>query len=287
MAIAAFFVLASCSKTIKVDPVSFDVTTASTSYSTGDTVNFKFTGQPDMITFYSGERGHNYAYRDRTIAKGNPQMQFTTWARYGTQENTLHLEISSDFDGDYTPEGISKATWTDITDKATLSTGSNNTPSGIIDLSPYTEAGKTFYFAFKYTGTTGSTQKKWYIENFHINLLLEDSSLSSVVDISSAGWTNVSIKEDLNQLKITSTQVLIAGGPGSSPDHENWIVTKPLNPNKVSPDKGLAIKEISKNLYQYSQVYNNAGVFKAVFVGTNATTDEESSVIKTINLTIK
>jgi hypothetical protein len=286
MAAAALLLLASCSKTLKVDPVSFDVTTALNKYNVDSSVNFIFKGQPDMITFYSGEPGHNYEYRDRTIAKGKPQMQFTSLSQYGTQQNTLQLFISKDFDGTYDAADIAKATWTDITDKATLSTGGPNVPSGVIDLSSYTEAGKTFYFAFKYTGSSASTQKTWTIKEFQINLLLDDGSETSVADMVSAGWNAVSIKNDGRVWSVSASQLRIAGGGGGTPDNEDWLITSPLNPNKVSPDRGVAIKNITNNLPDYSYVYVAPGSYNPVFVGVNATRDGEKSAVKQLKITV-
>ena len=286
-AATVLFVLASCNKTLKVDPVSLEVTTASTTYNAGDTVNFMFKGQPDMITFYSGEPGHNYENRDRTVAKGAPQVQFTSYAQYGTQQNTLLLLVSKDFDGNYDSSDIYKATWTDITDKATLSTGSPDEPSGIIDLSAYTADNKPIYFAFKYTGETGSTQKTWTIKDFQINLLLDDGSLSSVADMVSAGWTAVNIKNDQKVWSISSSQLKIAGGNGAADTNEDWLITSALNTNKVLPDVGVAIKDITIALPDYAYVYANPGSFKPVFVAVNATADGEKTLVKTVALTIK
>ena len=285
-ATSVLFVLASCNKTLKIDPVSFEVTTALTSYKVGDTVNFMFKGQPDMITFYSGEPGHNYENRDRTIAKGAPQMQFTSYSQYGTQQNTLLLLVSTDFDGIYDSADIYKATWTDITNKATLSTGGPDEPSGIIDLSPYVSDNKPIYVAYKYTGESSSTQKTWTIKDFQINLLQDDGSESSIADIVSAGWKAVNIKNAQKVWSISASQLKIAGGGGGTDDNEDWLITSPLNTNKVLPDVGVAIKDITMAMPGYSYVYTNAGSFKPVFVAVNATADGVKSTEKQLSITV-
>ena len=286
IATVVLFVLASCNKTLKVDSVSLSVNTASTSYNAGDSVNFMFTGQPDMITFYSGETGHNYLYRNRTTSVGNVQLQFASYAQYGTQDSTLHLLVSTNFNGSYDSADIYQATWTDVTNQATLSTGSNNTPSGIIDLSADTVANKPIYFAFKYVGDTGSTQKTWIITNFQINLLLADSSTTSISNISNAGWKAVNIKNSAAVWKITSTQVSIAGGNDMTNANEDWLITSPLTTNNVLPDQGIAIKNITQKLFQFSYIYKKPGSYNAYFVGTNATADGVKSLVKTVGLTI-
>jgi len=60
---------AACNKK-KVYPLGFDVTTAKASYAVGDTVNFVFSGNPDLITFYSGEQGSRYANRNDVDSTG-------------------------------------------------------------------------------------------------------------------------------------------------------------------------------------------------------------------------
>ena len=58
--------LASCEKELEPKPISFDVTTAGKTYHAGDTVFFTLSGNPDIITFYSGQPGTDYAFKDRT-----------------------------------------------------------------------------------------------------------------------------------------------------------------------------------------------------------------------------
>jgi hypothetical protein len=57
---AVLVAFASCSKKLSIDPLSFAVTTKSATYNVGDTVNFNFTGNPDIISFYSGLPGNTY-----------------------------------------------------------------------------------------------------------------------------------------------------------------------------------------------------------------------------------
>ncbi|HMI62847.1 MAG TPA: DUF5017 domain-containing protein [Puia sp.] len=49
-----------CNKVTIKAPNNFNVTTSKTAYKTGDSVVFKFTGNPDNINFYTGEAGRKY-----------------------------------------------------------------------------------------------------------------------------------------------------------------------------------------------------------------------------------
>lgn len=58
----------------------------------GETVNFNLVGSPDFITFYSGELGHQYIYRNRLDGNiddvKSSVLNFTVWAQYGVANST-------------------------------------------------------------------------------------------------------------------------------------------------------------------------------------------------------
>ena len=60
--IAVLAVSAACEKELVPAPVSFDVTVTDHDYQVGDTITFRISGNPDMITFYPGEPGANYDF---------------------------------------------------------------------------------------------------------------------------------------------------------------------------------------------------------------------------------
>mgnify|MGYP002378707266 CR=1 FL=1 len=285
--IAVSAMLTSCEKDLKPDPVSFNVTTTENDYQAGDTVNFSFSGNPDMIMFYSGEPGSVYDFKGRTSADGMSQMQFTSYVQAGTQTGSLALLVSADFDGTYSGTGISAATWTDITSQATLSTGDNNTPSGIIDLSSFVNDDKPVYFAFKYTGKTGSVQNTWTIKNFGINLVMPDGSTFATANMTTAGWKAVNVKNPSKAWAISASQLQIAGGDENAEDNEDWLITAPLVLNKVNPDRGVPIKDISILLDEFSYIYSTPGKYKAVFEAFNAAGTTQKSAQREIEITIR
>jgi acetoin utilization deacetylase AcuC-like enzyme len=61
---------AACNKK-EVAPLHFQVTVSGYSFRAGDTVQFVFTGNPDLITFYSGEDGHRYDHRHDLDSTGD------------------------------------------------------------------------------------------------------------------------------------------------------------------------------------------------------------------------
>jgi hypothetical protein len=282
---AALTAFVSCSKNLAIKPLSFDVTTSSTTYRVGDTVHFNFTGNPDFIGVYSGEDGHNYDFRNRTTIDGISQLQFTSYAQFGTQLNTLQLKVSNDFTGTYDATNVGQATWTDITSRATLSTGVNNTPSGIVDLTDFLAQKKPIYFAFKFVGAASSTQKTWTINNLTLNLLKADNTILPITDIANAGWRQVNILNPAVVWTFNATQVRIAGGTG--PDNEDWAITKLLYLNNIAPDVAVAVKNITQIVNSYDYVFTKAGTYKVVFLAANASGDAQESTTKEINLTIQ
>lgn len=62
--LAVSAIAVSCKKELSPEPLSFNVTTAGNVYHAGDTVVFNFSGEPDIITFYSGEPGADYELRN-------------------------------------------------------------------------------------------------------------------------------------------------------------------------------------------------------------------------------
>ena len=74
-----------------VSSPDFNVTADKLSIKANETVNFSFDGNPDFITFYSGELGKKYDNMHRTLALGTSTFEFTSTATSGTQLNTLAL----------------------------------------------------------------------------------------------------------------------------------------------------------------------------------------------------
>ena len=134
--LAALFASAGCSKEDSVDMPSFEVTLPGSVFKVGEPVAFSLSGNPDIISFYSGEAGNAYEYKDKDrITPAEMTLSFTTLASSGTagypNPAMAPISYSTDFDGDYTEEGVRRATWTDISDNFKFPTDvGQNIPSG-------------------------------------------------------------------------------------------------------------------------------------------------------------
>lgn len=147
-----------------VDSLSFNVRTEGgvTTVKTDEEIHFLIDGNADYITFYSGEDGNNYDNKSRTEAEiasltlsCNIKQQYNDLSYWNKE--IIHAYISTDFSGVYTPEELSKATWTPISGNeyghlpmpmATAASAAET--SGTVNLSLFTNINKNFYVAFQY-----------------------------------------------------------------------------------------------------------------------------------------
>jgi hypothetical protein len=333
--LAGTLMLMACDKSIDEKPVSFDVISTkkngqeTATFKTTDTIVYKLSGLPDVITFYSGAVGQRYEFKDRITANGIPQLQFTSVRANGTQANSIQLLISSDFKGVVaksqtitgvitrdtaaTNANIAAANWTDITSRAAWSTGATTaTPSGVVNLSDFAAQGKPVFIAFKYKATAGSIQNKWTIGALSLNNLLEDNTVYTQANFAASnqlitnygvntpglGWLSI-YDENLNANKygwVYTTGVGAAGSlvitgaatvPAATAPAESWAILGPVDLRKVTPDAGLAIKEITALVKTYtSTTVYTAGNYKATFVASNNTVDGKSVAVKQLPITI-
>ncbi|EHQ26825.1 DUF5017 domain-containing protein [Mucilaginibacter paludis] len=286
----------SCKKSA-IQLSAFDVQTAKTEYKAGDTVTFKFSGDPDIISFYSGEKGKEYKFKDRTTVAGVLGLEIKTQVLYGTQANNLSLLYSTDFNGLYDTTSVRKATWTDITSRFTLSTAAGGavgtqTSSGVVNISDLAASGKPIYFAFKYWGDkapgTTSTQRTWRVYNFNLTNTLPDGSVLNVSTIGTASWLALDFANPANKWAIQTSDPVLAFAPASSLIvSEDWALSKPMFATNVSPDVPTVIKTYLNQLSSYKYVFTTAGTYTVTFVATNGGNDGSGSVVKQLTITVK
>jgi plastocyanin len=304
-------VFTACEKKLEVDAMSFGVTPDSTTYHAGSNVKFIFEGNPTTITFYSGEQGRQYQYRNRVTAAGTPALQFSTALNTVGQTGSLLLMCSYDFKGVVvgdtakTQANINSATWTDITSRAKLATNATATASGVVDLSDLSN-GTPVYLAFKYQADANAIQNKWTITGLTVTNTLKDGNVYIIANLAanntaitsnyggvstfSPGWVAYPTTNTYNWVVTAGTSLVITGAAtaaAATSPAEAWTIMGPLDLQKVTPDIGVAIKSITLALPSYTYVYSKAGTYTATFVAANATPDAENSAVNTVDLTIQ
>jgi len=308
--------LASCVKN-SPDDVNFNVTTTATTYSINDTVVFNMTGNPDVITFYSGDSSNNYAFKDRTSKTGG-SVNFSFQIR-GSNDSifdalssgAFKVLFSNNFPSTYStlsnPLAASSAdsamvnntSWVDITSRFNIPTDSSvwkintyfNTPSvNIGDL--INNPSNPFNLAFKYASDTthycGSNGIS--IGGLLLNSKFPDGTGNTfnVVPGSSKSttWFSTKAANPIFGWATSSTQLKFIPKYGSVYT-EDWIISNSFSPDAAQPDVAVPIKNISQSaLTSFAYKFKQLGLHKVVFIASNNRPSGTKQVVKEIDLTI-
>lgn len=292
--------LFSCSKELEINGGVPDFKAALTekAYHAGEPVEFTFTGNAGLISFYSGETFHEYAFREgRTVEPGKLLLSFNTNLQYGNQPNQFSVQASTDFNGNYASfEHVSAATWTDITSRFTLGTNANYTPSGIQDITDLAEDGKPLYIGFRYIYRPSAqfgTRRTWRVQNFRLISSTTSLGDQTIGDMASAGFTFVDENPDTEPAASTiSATTLTMTGTAITPSQltsENWIITKAFASGAIDmgPDRPIPVKSIADApIGVYNYVYEKPGTYKVYFIAANANISGSKETIQELNITI-
>ena len=319
---AGLLLMVSCDTDLpEIATPAFDVTTESLTYKKGDKVIFKFTGDANIISFYSGERQKQYSNRSGTVvdAKGaGATLSFTSAVSGGTQgvlsttvPPQLKVMASTNFNGNYDFASVQAATWTDITSRFSYSTTTTFVtstpvvvPAAPVDISDLIVTGKPLYIAYKYIlqpQFVNGTARNWQIQSFLVTSKKDigASALPTIVDQPMAGFRLV----EQNPLTPSRSAIIPTGtarvsllgylydvlAPSIDPAGETWAISKGIDTEKilVAPDPSLPIKNpVAVKMTQYEYIYATAGTYTATFVASNNNLEGGKEVVKEIKLTI-
>lgn len=287
----------------RIEMPEFDVRTDSDTYAAGEEIIFHFSGNPQNIAFWSGEPGHIYANKDRTSEQGVIQtVQFTSLAGAGTQNDNLSFLVSTNFNGTYDAANLAKATWTDITDRAVLSStatsgAGTSTSSGAVDISDLGSAeDKPVYFAFRYVSASDDRKpRQWTISAFSVINQLADGTKNTVVsNLANAGFKGINVQDETCQWTfapddLNPTSMTFVPGEAGSPANEDWAVSVPVNINKVSlADYGESVISISTltTTSSFTYTYPAPGDYRVTFYAFNRDLDHLKSLVKELTITV-
>ena len=227
--------LASCDKELKEETamevgvvtdnnVSFNGNTVTVKK--GSPVTFSFNGDPDFITFFSGEIGHEYKHRNRTEMKVEDiekcELSFRIWYRYGnasTIKGSTHVLVSDQFNGingsnvDQDKQTVENCEWTEVFAQEELPTKPNST-------SETAESSKTFTFelssylakeitiAVHYNPIDNSnTMPQLNIMDMNIDLMFTNGK-GNTVNAKDFGFSPLNLVYDLTKLNDSHKKVL-------------------------------------------------------------------------------
>lgn len=291
----------------------------------GTPVDFILNGEPDFITFYSGEVGSKYEYKDRvTVDEKEIESSFLTfsiWTQYGSQattEKVLSMYISENFDGlmknNFKKDSVLVEThpWKELVPQNELpqiplgSVGKAYSYS--IDMKPY--LGKRTVIAICYKAIQNEKgQPKVYYENMKMENQMTNGQQTSLF-ASGFGFTplNMNYTHWTTPPNLTNNPAygtvtnntngywnLVNAGKGSfyiqssgnnEPLRYSWLVSNLLVTNSCSPDKGLNIKNTNQVVNSYGYQYKEAGTYTATFVASNANHEHTSSLTRQLTINV-
>lgn len=296
------------------DNVQFDGKTITVKQ--GTPIPFKVGGDPDFLTFFSGEAGKKYAYRDRTVVDPNEIessiLSFGLEKKWGASTTSMfEVMLSDEFPGlylnDFEADSIQVEEYYNNNKWQMIVTNNdmpelNKTKNYNIDLTNY--LGKRITLAARYEGLANTAvQSRVTFLNLQIINKMTDGS-ETTLTASSLGLTPVNMlnKHNLSdQAKMTSnreygtfnasdiagiwnfksmTSFYIQSTPAAGPLKYSWLVSSLFVPNGCTPDSGTAIKSLHQRLNAYNYTYNTPGTYTATFVATNGNYKQETSVVK-------
>lgn len=307
--IVVFF---SCSKVMSVDKPDFEVSVQSTTVKKGDSVIFKLTGNPDIITFYSGEMGNDYAYinEDRILPTKKINLSFQSQVRTqgGTagycQAEQFHILISDDltFASQTQADSVNavkNATWKNITDSFTLSPLECNSTTPYVasreaDISKLIPSGKRFNVAFRYTNESNAVKGNatiWRFSTFNMTAVTELSSVV-VANQANAGWKPVFIGEGWTSAAFTNSGsvVTLRGLVTNTAHQEMWCIANgvTITDKNLGNEFGVGIKSMQEtSLKSYGHKFTKAGKYIVTFVALNANADNREETVRQIEITVE
>jgi hypothetical protein len=303
----------SCRKE-EIAEVDFEAGLNGTTFSLSDSLRFKFSGNPDVINFYSGQEGNNYEFRNRTarndgsfrysfqtrvdnaagfaaIAAGNLRIMASTnfTANYSTNSNTA---IAASMDSAL----VNAATWVDITNRFFLpATGTAGTfyPSNEVNLSDLiTDPAIPVFIAYKYVGpstgalgTNGITLGSMVLANYFpdgtsVNYPIAPGGSNSTV------WKIIRAANAANAWSTTTTQIRFTS-TATTAYSEDWIISNSYYPNQVFPDKGICIKNVAENRREsFSYKFTKAGTYNVVLVASNNREFGSKEIVREFKVTV-
>lgn len=312
--------LVSCENELK-ESVSFDISVAAEGMTIDkDTIivtestpiTFNFSGNPDFISFYSGEAGYEYKNKDRTELSADDidcYLSFNSFAQYGTIVGAFKVYISTTF-GTLSKDKATDLTkvnatdmWIDISDKCNLPTASStNTVASSVSLADY--VGQPLVLALVYKPLNNTTvQPTWEVQNLMIkNTLKKDGSITTFpaasmnltpfdiyADQSLAylpytvgTHSSASGVWDLRNISATLPRVRMQSSSAGLTLNEDWLISAPLTLNSCLPDKGVSIKSTTSRLDTYTYQYDSKGTYELTFVATNGNMENFSRAVKDI-----
>jgi hypothetical protein len=280
--------LISCNNDVLIEPTA-TFTPDSLEFKAGSEIVFRYSGDGDYVTFWSGEEGQIFENRHRIeVPVDSAYFQFNNYTAFGNtaQPRPISVYISNSFKGNYSELGIYdiSTTWDTITPSNTPNYAASlvAVPSGKINITKYKDA--PFFIAFKFVSDSMSgSARQVRIKDFEINAYTKAGLIKSNI-LSTFGFKPVNIKGP-GVWTQTAVQLDIRGT--AQKWEEDWYITKELVLNRVNSDKGLAIKTLADNMADFRYIYTKPGVYNARIEISNSRYGKQKTDYQDFTFTVK
>lgn len=288
--------------------ISFDGKTITVKQ--GTPVNFHITGNSDYLTFFSGEAGKEYRYRERITVDENEiessTLKFTLTPQYGVPTGILTMFVSSNFPGleknnfELDSVLVEKHDWETLIPTEDFPTAVK-VQNYEVDMKPY--MGQRIAVAIRYKAPNPAvTQTRFTFNNLQIVNKMANGQETTFA-ATSFGFTpiNMLYRHNLSDQKgMTSNRAygtvtnntsgiwnfvnmnafFIHSSSAGTAAKYSWLVSNLFVVNACSPDAGTGLKNITQSLDSYQYTYNTPGTYTATFVGTNSNFKKETSAVR-------
>lgn len=304
--LAFTLMLISCDKDIflKVEAPEFEVSVDSTVFKVGDEVTFHFNGNPQFISFYSGEIYNDYQFREERIVNidSTKSFYFESAVNLGSQQNQFRVLVSSKFNGNYDDSTqLADSVWTDVTTSYVFGTTNVFVASGIKKIDEFIEEGKPLYIAFKYTCLPQSINglaRIWMVQDIKLTVLTDIGEVA-LFNTNNIGLRIVDPFAQTAPARsmVTNTRLSMQGNvfdavnfPGIDPKTEHWAITKALNLTgeiNIGKDLSVSIKKFTDSeMKSYTHQFTKQGTYDVTFIAFNQSVSSRKEVIRKIQITI-
>lgn len=313
-ACAALITLGACNE-LEPEIPNFSVEASQMEVVAGEPVTFFFEGNPNFITFFSGEEGHQYVNRNRETLDASEidssYISFNTELKYGAQKNSLRVYLSKDFPGLTLKDTVADREliqthqWVDITEQCKLIDG-KLTKVEKVSLDDYRD---NMTLAFQFIGSTkASPQRTAIVSNLKVTNVLQSGKSIGVADASQLNFScfditpsnpenncykkitsGALIKGSWSLIEIAKNKMQLQGGASSAKpwaDNDDWLISTPMKLNKCMPDTGESIKDINRRVTQYNHTFTTPGTYTVSFLAGNSNIEGDMVELKEVTITV-
>lgn len=302
-----------CSKQdYKVDTPTFDVVPDKIVCKVGEAVNFNLSGSADLVMFYSGEFGNDYAYHEtERLTQARVNLSFETQSTTSGDARKFNpaytpVSYSTDFNGICDLENMNAAQWHDISSLFSFppvdgvvdsNNGKMTVSSGDGDLTDFFPSKDTplylrfYYKVNKYESATKIGRTSVKISNFQIKGITQTGSipLYSITEIPwdtvrADSWNTVTANNDKTYFPPQYSYLQFQCEWNVQQDREIWAIAGPIymaDEVNTGVEPAVCIKAVADpDLRTYSYSYTEPGTYKPTFVAANSSVYGRRETVK-------